>query len=170
MGGEFSIQPNPLRIQRAITLGQNLLLFFIQPLDPSRFADRLEQSAQFRAFRFPLERRRQLAPTVHEIIQFESKFRPALVLHRFRKFEYANVIFPDLSVHRPTRFALVPVNGGSDGKIGRILLMIGPRVDQLDRLALPPPLRSSWQRPGYRSKQGSRCLPDPVRFFSSTCR
>ena len=148
MGGEFSIQPNPLRIERAITLGQSLLLFFIQPLYPSRFADRLEQSAQFRAFRFPLERRRQLGgqgksgspddvTDVHEIIQFESKFRPALVLHRLRKFEYANVIFPDLSVHRPTRFALVPVNGGSDGKIGRILLMIGPRVDQLDRLALP---------------------------------
>ena len=78
---------------------------------------------------------------IHEIIQLEGKFSPLLVLHLLRKLENTGMLLPNLPVHSPTRFFLIPINGGGNREVGRILLIVRPRVDQLDRLALSFPTR-----------------------------
>ena len=73
---------------------------------------------------------------IYEEIQLEREFGTAFVFHRIGELKDANVILTNLPIDCPTCLAFIAIDGGSDGKVCRVLLMICSRVDQLDGLPL----------------------------------
>ena len=147
VGGDLGAQLLPFRVNFAVGAAQGGPFLLVKSLHATGLTHCLEQGGHHRVLVSRLQGRSQLGGNreagspndvagIDEIIQLEGEFGATLVFHRFGELEHADMILADLTVHCPTRLALVLVDGGSDGEVGPVLLVVGSRIDQLDGFAL----------------------------------